>query len=524
MKITDIKSLNSLGVETPKFDEDKMKQKTMEAPNWIHFGGGNIFRAFPAVMQQNLLNNGFSEKGIIVVEGFDYEIIEKVFRPNENKSLVVTLKANGEITHTLVGSIAESYTMKENDMQLLLRLVSNQSLQMFSFTITEKGYDINNDLVKRDVEQPIEKAKSYLGKIVYLLYNRFINGAFPIALVSMDNMSRNGEVLRDSLVTIAEKWKDNGFVSQDFVNYLEDEDIVSFPWSMIDKITPRPDSVIAKDLAKMGIENIRPITTSKLTYTAPFVNAEETEYLVIEDNFPNGRPPLEKSGVIFTDRKTVNQVETMKVTTCLNPLHTSLAVFGCLLGYDKIYEEMKDPDLIALVEGVGYVEGLPVVVDPKIIDPKEFIDEVINIRFINPFIPDSPQRIATDTSQKIGIRYMETIKSYLKQGKSVANLKYIPLSIAGWLRYLVGIDDLGNEFELSPDPLLSDLLEIIRDVKIGMNIDYSKVVRSILDIESIFKLDLYEFGLGDKINIYFHEMLMGPGAVRKTLNKYVGSD
>ena len=119
---------------------------------------------------------------------------------------------------------------------------------------------------------------------------------------------------------------------------------------------------------------------------------------------------------------------------------------------------------------------------------------------------------------------METIKSYLKQGKSVANLKYIPLSIAGWLRYLVGIDDLGNEFELSPDPLLSDLLEIIRDVKIGMNIDYSKVVRSILDIESIFKLDLYEFGLGDKINIYFHEMLMGPGAVRKTLNKYVGSD
>src|SRR5690625_3793207 len=162
MKITDIKSLKSLGIDIPKFDEDKMKQETMKAPIWIHFGGGNIFRAFPAVQQQNLLNSGFSEKGIIVVEGFDYEIIEKVFRPNDNKSLIVTLKANGEVTHTLVGSIAESYTMKESDMQLLLPLISNQSLQMCSFTITEKGYDINNDLVKRDVEQPIEKAKSYL--------------------------------------------------------------------------------------------------------------------------------------------------------------------------------------------------------------------------------------------------------------------------------------------------------------------------------------------------------------------------
>ena len=85
--------------------------------------------------------------------------------------------------------------------------------------------------------------------------------------------------------------------------------------------------------------------------------------------------------------------------TRLNPLHTALAVFGCLLGYNIICDEMKDPDLRKLVEIIGYKEGLPVVTDPGIIDPKEFIDTVLNVRFSNVFIPDTPQRIATDTSQ-----------------------------------------------------------------------------------------------------------------------------
>lgn len=115
------------------------------------------------------------------------------------------------------------------------------------------------------------------------------------------------------------------------------------------------------------------IVTSKNTYTAPFVNAEISEYLVIEDKFTNGRPALEEAGIIFTDRDTVNNVETMKVTTCLNPLHTALAVSGCLLGYTLIADEMKDDTLRKFVEIIGYKEGLPVVVDPGILSPKQFL-------------------------------------------------------------------------------------------------------------------------------------------------------
>ena len=129
----------------------------------------------------------------------------------------------------------------------------------------------------------------------------------------------------------------------------------------------------------------------KNTYVVAFVNAEECEYLVIEDSFPNGRPALEKGGFIFTDRETVNKTERMKVCTCLNPLHTSLAVFGCLLGFHRISDEMNDADLKRLVEIIGYNEGLPVVTDPGILNPKEFIDTVLNVRIPNPFMPDTPQ-------------------------------------------------------------------------------------------------------------------------------------
>ena len=73
----------------------------------------------------------------------------------------------------------------------------------------------------------------------------------------------------------------------------------------------------------------------------------------------------------------------MKVCTCLNPLHTALAVFGCLLGYKKISEEMKDRDLVSLLRRIGYEEGLPAVTDPGILDPREFLDTVLTVRFPN---------------------------------------------------------------------------------------------------------------------------------------------
>ena len=521
------------GYQLPQFDMDQMIAATKENPFWIHFGAGNLFRAFHANVVQNMLNKGDLDRGLIVAEGFDYEIVEKMYAPHDNLGIVATLKADGTIEKTVVGSVAESLPLDSNNEAAYARLkeiFTKESLQMATFTITEKGYSLVNGKgeqladVTADFAAGPEQPTSYMGKVTSLLYARYKAGELPIAMVSTDNCSHNGDKLYAAVSAFAKAWVENGKAEAGFAAYI-DSAKVSFTWSMIDKITPRPDTSVEAILMEDGVEELEPVITSKNTYVAPFVNAEETEYLVIEDDFPNGRPDLTKGGLMFTDRETVDKVEKMKVCTCLNPLHTCLAVFGCILGYQKISDEMKDVELVKLVETVGYVEGLPVVVNPGILDPKEFIDTVLKVRVPNPFMPDTPQRIATDTSQKLAIRFGETIKAYAASDElEVSSLKLIPLVFAGWLRYLMAIDDEGNAFELSPDPLLDTVCPYVAGFKLGEMDDVAEIeaaVKPVLENKKIFGVNLYEVGMAEKVCKYLKEMTAGIGAVRATLKKYV---
>ncbi|MBP3729129.1 MAG: mannitol dehydrogenase family protein [Lachnospiraceae bacterium] len=521
------------GYILPRFDVEAVLKETDEHPLWIHFGAGNIFRAFHANLAQKLLDGGEMKSGIIAADGFDYEIITKAYRPHDNISLAVTLKADGSIEKKIIASIAETHTFDREDAAEYGRLqgiFASPSLQLATFTITEKGYSISDQkgeilpAIQADFEAGPEGAGSYMGKVAALLLGRFEKGALPLAMVSTDNCSHNGDRLKEAVLAFAGAWADRGLAPAGFVEYVADESRVSFPWTMIDKITPRPDASVEKILRADGVEQLEAVITGKKSYVAPFVNAEESEYLVIEDKFPGGRPPLEKAGVYFTDRQTVDKVEKMKVCTCLNPLHTALAIFGCLLGYEKISEEMRDEDLRKLVEMVGYQEGLPVVVDPGIIKPKEFIDTVLQQRIPNPFMPDTPQRIATDTSQKLSIRFGETIKAYgARKDLRVEDLKAIPLVLAGWIRYLLGIDDNGMPFTPSEDPLLESAQAFVKGLTFGKydSAALSERLLALLKNEKIFGVDLESAGLKDAVLGYLAELLEGPGAVRKTLHRVV---
>ena len=515
------------GVALPKFDHAAMVAATKAHPVWMHFGAGNIFRGFVAALQQRLLNEGLTDRGIIAADTFDYDIIDKIYTPYDNLTMNVTLNPDGTTSREIIGSIAEGLRADASDAAMMARfreIFTDPGLQMLSFTITEKGYALYRPdgslmpVVQADLDEGPDHARHAMSMVAALLWARFQACAAPIAVVSMDNCSHNGEKLKTSVVTVARGWAERGFVTPEFLAYLEDEAQVSFPWSMIDKITPRPHKMVEESLAADGIEGMSPIVTGKNTFIAAFVNAERPQYLVVEDRFPNGRPPLEKAGVYMTDRDTVNKTERMKVTTCLNPLHTAMSVYGCMLGYELICEEMKDADLVALIRRLGYVEGLPVVVDPGILDPKAFIDEVVEQRLPNPFMPDAPQRIATDTSQKVGIRFGETVKSYVAEGRDLNTLVSIPLALAGWLRYLLAVDDNGAAFEVSADPLKDDLQAKLAGIEVGKPERYTGQLRPILANASIFGLDLTQTVLADKIEQYFVAELAGPGAVRKTLH------
>lgn len=524
------------GVTLPTYDIEAMRQATKRSPTWVHFGAGNLFRAVHAPIAQKLLDSGATDRGISVVESFDPAIIDQAYTPFDDRYLQVILKADGSMKTSLVASIAGAYPLGEDpkplrDLKLVFR---NPSLQMVTTTITEKGYALVDSQgrplpwIAPEFEGGPDRAKSAIAVITALLLERYRAGALPLALVSTDNFSRNGERFGQVVRRMAEEWIKRGLAEKGFGDYLKDKNKITFPLTMIDRITPNPDAEVGRRFKALGIADAEPFRTRVGTVMAPYANTEETWYWVVEDDFPAGRPPLEKAGVYMADKDTVNAADQMKVTTCLNPLHTALAVFGMLLGYPTMSKTIADPDLKALVTRLGYVEGLPVVEDPGIFSPKEFLRQVIEIRVPNPGLPDTPARICADTSQKIPVRYGITISKYIRaKDLDTADLEAIPLIIAAWLRLLIGsdgngTDDAGRRVKLSPDPRLEELQRILVDIPLKGSARKETVattIKSILADTSIFGTDLNATPLADKIETILTAMCQGNGAVASTLHK-----
>lgn len=518
------------GIDVPDYDIQGLYNKTKADPRWVHFGIGNIFRIFIGSIADKLIRDKKLDTGITCVESFDYEIVDKIYKPYDNLELSVILNEDGTCEKRVLAPFGEVLKADYTDGQEWNRLKEvfrARTLQIVSFTITEKGYALTGldgtytKGVLSDINDGPERCRGAIAVVASMLYERYQSNAAPISLVSMDNCSHNGERLMKAVFTICDEWLRKGYVDEGFRSYIHDSDKVAFPWTMIDKITPRPEDRIAAILTEDGVEGMSPIITSKKTFIAPFGNAEKEQYLVVEDTFPNGRPQLEPGGVYMTDRGTVNKAERMKVNTCLNPIHTGLCTYDCMLGYELFADGMKDPLIAELARQIGYVEGLPVVEDPGILSPKTFLDEVIHERVSNPYLGDTSQRIAVDISQMVGIRFGETIKSYVKRDGTARKLTAIPLAIAGWIRYLLEMDDKGQHFDLAPDPMIPELQKTLAGLKFGDPSSVANRLRPLLSNENIFGSNLYDDGLGEKIEEMVSEEIEGPGAVRRTLTKYL---
>ena len=525
-------AFQNAGILLPGYDVAAVSKKAKQAPRWAHFGIGNIFRIFIGGIADGLLEAGVLDRGLTCIETFDYDVVDKIYTPYDNLGLSVILHADGTRTYKVLGSMAEAVKAQSSDPAHWARLKEvfrSKELQLISFTITEKGYALAGSdgiyfpFIQSDIDNGPEKATSAMAVLTAMLYVRYQDSRTPIALVSMDNCSHNGDLLRHSVLTMAREWQKKGYVTEDFLAWLGDETQVSFPWTMIDKITPRPSDAIAADLETLGVEDMAPVITSKRTYIAPFINAEQPQYLVIEDRFPNGRPELEKGfGVYLADRATVNLSERMKVTACLNPVHSATGPVGVVLG-EELYAKMlnTNPDMMKMARMVAYDEGLPMVEDPKILSPKAFTDELFTDRFPNEYLGDTNLRLATDTSQGVGVRFAETIKAYLKKYGSAERLTAIPLGIAGWLRYMLGVDDMGNTYELAPDPMVPEIQAALSSVVFGNPESLTDQLHPILSNEKVFFIDLYKAGLGEKIEGMFREMIAGKGSTKATIHKYM---
>lgn len=532
--IKDREAWEKAGIQLPGYDVEEVSEKARKAPRWVHFGIGNIFRVFIGGIADGLLEEGALDRGLTCVETFDYDVADKIYAPYDNLGLSVILHGDGTRDYKVLGALAEAVkaqSSNEKQWNRLKEIFAAPSLQLVSFTITEKGYALQKadgtwfPFVEADIKNGPAKATGAMAVLTAMLYERYQAGKHPLALVSMDNCSQNGARLRQSVLTMAEEWKKAGYVDDGFLAYVSDEKIIAFPWTMIDKITPRPSEQIAADLEALGVEDMQPVITAKKTYIAPFVNAEKPQYLVIEDSFPNGRPALEKGfGVYMADRKTVNLAERMKVTVCLNPVHSATGPLGVALGYELFAHMLNtDADMMKMARMVAYDEGLPVVQDPGILSPQAFVDELFNDRFPNEYLGDTNLRLAVDVSQMVGIRFGETIKAYVEKYGDASRLTALPLGIAGWLRYMLAVDDAGKKYELAPDPMNEEIQEQLKDIVVGQPETFTDQLRPILSNERLFFINLYKAGVGEKVENMFREMIAGPGAIKATIHKYVNA-
>lgn len=530
--ISDRAPWENAGIRLPSYDVESARKKAKEQSRWVHFGIGNIFRVFIGGLADDLLSQGLMEEGLTCVEAYDFDIAELVDKPHDNLCLSVILKPDGSRDHRVLGSLAEVIKASPDlkvDWQRLKTVFSSKSLQLVSLTVTEKAYALTRDdgaflpLVQTDINNGPENPRGLIAILTALLHTRYQNGQTPLALVSMDNCAHNGAMLKNAVMGIASEWQRKSFVEPGFLSYISDSSKISFPGTMIDKITPRPSPLIAEDLKTLGMEGVEPVITNKQTYIAPFVNAESPQYLVIEDAFPNGRPEMEKGkGVYQTDLETVNLCEKMKVTACLNPVHSALGPLGVVLGQAEFAKMLNgDPVMLAFAKKVAFDEGIPMLKNPRIISPEAFTDELFQERFVNEYLGDTNLRLSTDVSQGLSVRFGETIEAYARNFGTAEGLTAIPLGIAGWFRYLLGFDDAGKRYELAPDPLAMPIHEALKGVILGQPDTFTTQLQPFLSNERLFSCDLYQAGLGEKIEAMFREMIGGIGAAKTTIQKYI---
>ena len=248
--LKDRSAWEAAGIALPRYDVEAMKARTLQRPSWVHFGAGNIFRGFLAAAQQTLLNAGVTDTGILAAESFDFQIIDKVYEPYDELSLLVRMHADGFYDKEVVASVAGGYKADcaGPDWARLVQVFQNPSLQLASFTITEKGYALTDlagetlPAARQDFAAGPDAPRHTMSIAAALLYRRFQAGGHPIAMVSMDNCAQNGKKLREGVFAAAEAWERAGLVPAAFLAWLSDEKKVTFPWSMIDKITLTPPS------------------------------------------------------------------------------------------------------------------------------------------------------------------------------------------------------------------------------------------------------------------------------------------
>ncbi|MFA0014197.1 fructuronate reductase [Vibrio lentus] len=443
----------------PDYDRSALQSRI------VHLGFGAFHRAHQALFTNEMLSKTSTDWGICEINLFGGEDLIESLRTQDH--LYTVAEKGAESTDVkLIGSVTESLHPNLDGIEAVLEKMAEPQVAIVSMTITEKGYcadpatgklDRNNALVIADLANPTQP-KSALGYIVQALKIRRDRKLPPFTVMSCDNVQENGHVAKAAIIEFAQ------LLNPELRDWIETH--VTFPCTMVDRIVPAATEETLTEIAELlGCEDPCGIA------------CEPFRQWVIEDNFVAGRPDWNVAGAEFVED--VVPYEEMKLRM-LNGSHSFLAYLGYLGGYDHISDTMTDAGYRKAAFDMMMISQAPSLTMPEGTDLEGYATLLIN-RFTNPSLKHKTWQIAMDGSQKIPQRMGGSLRFHLDQG---SDFSWLATAIAGWMRYVSGVDEQGNEIDVR-DPMADTLRQICNQH--GLNVS---VVPALLAVEAIFPADL----------------------------------
>ncbi|WP_336993763.1 fructuronate reductase [Lelliottia amnigena] len=444
-------------VQLPQYDRQQLRSRI------VHFGFGAFHRAHQALLTNRVLNVKGGDWGICEISLFSGDVLMSQLREQDHLFTVLEKGADGN-QPIVIGAVHECLNAKLDSLAAIIEKFCEPQVAIVSLTITEKGYcidpatgklDTQNARILHDLENPTEP-HSAPGILVEALHRRRERGLTPFTVLSCDNIPDNGHVVKNAVLGMAEKR------SPELAKWIETH--VSFPGTMVDRIVPAATEVsLAEITQELGVEDPCAISCE------PFIQ------WVIEDNFVAGRPEWEIAGVQMV--QDVLPWEQMKLRM-LNGSHSFLAYLGYLAGFAHVSDCMQDDAFREAARRLMLDEQAPTLRITDV-DLTAYADSLID-RFANPALQHRTWQIAMDGSQKLPQRMLEGVRVHL-QRKSAWPL--LALGIAGWMRYVSGVDDAGNAIDVR-DPL-SEKIRVLVETS-----SEKGRVKALLALSEIFGSDL----------------------------------
>lgn len=444
-------------VRTPQYDRSRLASRI------VHFGFGAFHRAHQALLTDRVLNAQGGDWGICEISLFSGDRLMSQLRAQDHLYTVLEKGANGNQA-IVIGAVHECLNAKLDSLTAIIEKFCEPQVAIVSLTITEKGYcidpatgtlDLTHPRIRHDIDSPGEP-HSAPGILVEALSRRRERGLLPFTVLSCDNIPDNGHVVKNAVLGMAEK--------RDPALAMWIREHVSFPGTMVDRIVPAATDETLDEISRaLGVADPCGISCE------PFIQ------WVIEDRFVAGRPAWETAGVqLVTD---VRLWEEMKLRM-LNGSHSFLAYLGYLSGFQHISECMQDEAFREAAYQLMMREQAPTLSITDV-DLQRYAGSLI-ARFANPALKHKTWQIAMDGSQKLPQRMLAGVRIHLERGSA---WPLLALGIAGWMRYVCGVDDAGAPIDVR-DPL-SDKIRLL-----VANVGENEKVANLLTLQEVFGSDL----------------------------------